>query len=301
MLDVAVILINYNTAKYTLQSIEKVREHTGADTTCQIIVVDNCSQIADYEHLKKHFPQHPNISLYRTPKNLGFGGGNMYGAHYAKASYLLFLNNDAFLQNDCLGILKTYMENQPKAGVTTAQNYDEHGAFVPSFDHNKGLRRLLFGRGFLEATHPKRYPKRNREYTQPITVDWVNGAFLFFRTEIFRAIGGFDTNIFLYWEEMDLCERLRNEGYTAVLVPQAKITHIQGASIGSSKAINKESYISYLYVVKKHFGIFKYELIKRYLSLLFLLKKKKRYLRPTIINDNRMEHSLRHKQEEKNL
>lgn len=296
MYDVAVILINYNTSKYTLQSIEKVVEHTTPALGYQIIVVDNSSEISDYKNLVAQFPQADNISLHRSDINTGFGGGNMLGASHAKASYLLFLNNDAFLKNDCIFILKKYMAAHPKVGVTTAQNYDENGKFVPSFDHNKGIRRLLFGRTFLEFTNPKRYPKRKKEYVTPIQVDWVNGAFLFFRAEAFQKIGGFDPNIFLYWEEMDLCARLRVHGYSSVLVPDAKVTHIQGVSIGVSQAINKESYISYLYVVKKTFGNFKYQLIKNYLALLFLLKPKKRYLRPTIINEDRGAHSLRHQQ-----
>lgn len=297
MYDVAVILINYNTSKYTLESIQKVVSHTAAGLHYQVIVVDNCSEIADYKNLATQFPKKPNITLLRSDINTGFGGGNMMGYAHANAHYLLFLNNDAFLENDCLSILKAYMESHPDVGVTTAQNYDEHGQFVPSFDHNKGLRRLLFGRGFLEFTNPKRYPKRKKEYTDPVKVDWVNGAFLFFRGDVFKEIGGFDPNIFLYWEEMDLCARLKKSGYTSVLVPKAKITHIQGVSIGVSKKINEESYISYLYVIKKTFGNFKYQVIKNYLSLLFLLKSKKRYLRPTILNDQRGAQSLRHQQQ----
>ncbi|GEQ85835.1 glycosyl transferase [Patiriisocius marinistellae] len=296
MFDVAVILINYNSSKYTLQCIDAVIKHTNKSNSYQIIVVDNCSKTLDYKNLESNFPIATNIILHRSEINTGFGGGNMMGAKLANANYLLFLNNDAFLLNDCIAILKSYSESHPKVGVTTAQNYDEHGKFVPSFDHNKGIRRLLFGRGFLEAINSKRYPNRNKEYSTPITVDWVNGAFLFFKTSVFKKIGGFDTSIFLYWEEMDICERLRKHNFTAALVPEARITHIQGVSIGTSKAINMESYISYLYVVKKHFGNFRYLLIKNYLSLLFLFKKKKSYLRPTILNENRMDNSLRYKQ-----
>lgn len=296
MYDVAVIIINYNTTEYTLKCIEAVEAKTLADLSFQVIVVDNNSELSEYKKLKQDFPKKDHVSLYRSPINTGFGGGNMHGAQYANASFLLFLNNDAMLLNDCLAILKKFMDTNPNVGVCTAQNYDEHGNFVPSFDHNKGFRRLLFGRGFLEKINPKRYPKRKKEYSEPLKVDWVNGAFLFFRNEAFQKIEGFDTNIFLYYEEMDLCHRLKKPGYTTMLVPEAKILHYQGVSIGKSEAINKEAYLSYLYVLRKNYGLAKQLLIKLYLYLVLRFKPKKWYLIPTILWGSIYKDSLKQQQ-----
>lgn len=293
MKDIAIIMINYNNAGYTLQCIDSVMDKTPLGIDYQVIVVDNNSEPDDYEKLRASFPSDPRCSLYRSLVNTGFGGGNMLGYQQAKANYLLFLNNDTLFINDCISILLCYMRNHENLGVCTAQNYDEHDHLVPSFDHNKGFRRLLFGRSFLEAVNPKRYPKRKIPYSEPIEVDWVNGAFLFFRTEAFRKIGGFDTNIFLYWEEMDLCHRLRKAGYSVKLVPEAKILHYQGVSIGKSKPINKEAYRSYLYVIKKNHGILKYIAVKFYLMIVFLLKPKKWYLIKLLFSWNPMKHSLK--------
>ncbi|MFT5436786.1 MAG: GT2 family glycosyltransferase [Ulvibacter sp.] len=297
MKQVAVIIINYNTSKFTLECIETVVAMTSEAISYEIIVVDNDSDLSDYINLKNHFPKQPNITLHRSDLNTGFGGGNMFGAQFAKAHYLLFLNNDAMLKNDCLSILYQFMEDNQKVGVCTAQNYDEHDKFVPSFDHNKGIRRLLFGRGFLEKINPKVYPKRKKEYITPIRVNWVNGAFLFFRNEAFQKIDGFDTNIFLYWEEMDLCHRLRKNGYSAVLVPQAVILHYQGVSIGHSEIIDKEAYISYLYVLQKNYSFIKYIWIRKYLILVILLKPKKWFLLSVLLKLNPSKVSLKHLQQ----
>ncbi len=283
MKDVAVIIINYNTAKYTLECIASVQQHTEPSISYEIIVVDNASQASDYQLLANNFPSEEHISLHRSDVNTGFGGGNMIGASLAHARYLLFLNNDALLLNDCLGLLHHYMEANTQVGVCTAQNYDEHENHVPSFDHDKGLRRLLLGRSFLEKNWPKKYPKRKKVYTEPLEVNWVNGAFMFFRRSAFNKVDGFDTAIFLYFEEMDICFRLRKAGYISTLVPQAKILHYQGVSIGKSKAVNKEAYISYLHVVRKNYSTVKYLLIKWYLVLVLTLKPKKRYLVSTIM------------------
>ncbi len=295
-MDVAVIIINYNSSKYTLECINTVIEKTSEAIKYQIIVVDNNSTPSEYKILEENFPKKNNISLHRSIINTGFGGGNMFGAQFAKADYLLFLNNDAMLLNDCLGILLNFMKANPKVGVSTAQNFDENNRFVASFDHNKGLRRLFFGRGFLEKNNPKLYPKRKKEYSEPLKVNWVNGAFLFFDSKAFAEVGGFDTNIFLYWEEMDICHRLKKLGYESWLVPEAQILHHQGVSTGTSKTMNRESYISYLYVIRKNYGFGKYILIRIYLSIVLLLKPKKWYLLPIILKSNNQTQSLKQKQ-----
>jgi GT2 family glycosyltransferase len=299
MYDVAVIIINYNSTDYTLKCIESVVDKTDVGTSYQIIVVDNNSEFPKYKKLKDNFPkstEKSNISLHRSNINRGFGGGNMFGAQFANAYYLLFLNNDTMLLNDGLSLLKDFMKINPKVGVCTAQNYDEHNNFVPSFDHNKGLRRLLFGRSFLERINPKKYPERKKQYTHSLEVNWVNGAFLFFSKDAFEVVDGFDTNIFLYFEEMDICRRLLDKGYATMLVPEAKIMHYQGVSIGKSRVFNKEGYISYLHVIRKNHGFGKYLLIKWYLLLALLLKPKKWYILPIILKSNVLSDSLKQKQ-----
>lgn len=296
MFDIAVIIINYNTSKYTLKCIDSVIEKTETNLSYQIIVVDNNSEIEDYNHLKQKFPKKDNIHLKRSVINAGFGGGNMFGVQFANAKYLLFLNNDAFLLNDCLSLLHQYMQNNPMVGVCTAQNYDEDNKHVISFDHNKGLRRLLFGRRFLERINPEKYPKRKIKYTEAVKVNWVNGAFMFFNTKIFSEVGGFDTNIFLYFEEMDICKRLNIKNYEAALVPNAKIMHYLGKSTGVSKLITRESYISYLYVLKKHDTLAKYTCIRLYLLMVMLLKPKKWFLLDIILSGGNLSKSLKQKQ-----
>ncbi|MGB0788409.1 MAG: glycosyltransferase, partial [Marinirhabdus sp.] len=285
-----------NTAKHTLRCIASVFEKTQKNILFQVIVADNNSSPSDYEHLRANFPKHKNCSLHRSNINTGFGGGNMFAAQFACARYLLFLNNDALLLNNAISIMINHMQGSPGVGVATAQQYDGNNRSVKSFDHNKGPLRLLFGRRFLERTNPARYPKRNKQYTHPTTVDWVNGAFLFFSARAFAAIGGFDSNIFLYWEEMDVCHRLRQMGYAAQLVPAAKIMHHQGASTPKTRAVARESYISYLYVTHKNFGVYTYCAIKAHLTIALLLKPKKWYLLPTVLRPNPQTASLKHKQ-----
>ena len=297
MKDISVIIINYNTASYTISCVESVLKLTDSKIDFEIIVVDNNSKIEDYLFLKENISKSNQIRLYRSIINTGFGGGNMFGAQFAHAKYLLFLNNDAFLQNDCLSILHDYMEEHPEVGVSTAQNYDEQEKHVISFDHNKGIRKLIFGRSFLEKNFSKKYPKRKKEYTYPITVNYVNGAFMFFKSDVFALVGGFDTNIFLYFEEMDICYRINKLNYKSVLVPKARITHYQGVSTGMSKTISKEGLLSYFYVIKKNYPYLKYVFIRLYYCLTFLIKPKKWYMLPLVLKGVHLSESLKQKQQ----
>ena len=296
MKEVSIIIINYNTSAYTVKCVASILEFTRPSIPIEVIVVDNNSKIEDYNALKKDLTKSPLVALHRSVINLGFGGGNMFGAQYANSKYLLFLNNDAFLKNDCISILSNYMNANPDTGVSTAQNYDINNNYVCSFDHNKGLRKLIFGRGFLEKLNPKEFPKRKKTYLNPLTVNFVNGAFMFFRADAFSKVGGFDSTIFLYFEEMDICHRLLNLGYKSVIVPDAKINHYQGASTGTSKIITKEALISYLYVIKKNYSFLKYKCIQYYFLVTFLIKPKKWFLLSIVWKGGDLSSSLKQKQ-----
>ncbi len=297
MKDVSVIMINYNSSKFTLESIAAVEAKTTTAITYEIIVVDNNSDLEDYNHLKEKFPNKAHIHLHRSLINTGFGGGNMFGAQYANAKYLLFLNNDTVLQNDCLAILMRYMETHPEVGVATAQNYNEHGDHVACIEHFKGIRKLIFGRSSLEKLWPNQHPKRKQHYTEPVAANTVNGAFMFFRTSVFAKVGGFDNNIFLYFEEMDICYRISQLAYSSVLVPEAKVLHYQGKSISSSTIIDRESLLSYLYVLKKNYSWFKYQFIRCYYLGTFLVKPKKWKLYSVVLRGADVSKSLKQKQE----
>jgi len=295
-MDVSIILINYNTAKYTLNCLDSLKEHIKTTVSYEIIVVDNNSEPEDYTFLSKGLEKKPSIQLVRNSINSGFGSGNMLGAKYAKGNYLLFINNDVILKNDVINISYTYMHNNPRVGVCTAQNFDEHNNFIPSFDHYKGLRKLIFGRGFLESVNPLKYPKRKKQHKNPLEVNFINGAFMFFRRSTFDLVGGFDPNIFLYFEEMDICYRMRCKGFASVLLPSAKIIHFQGASTKKSKDLYKEGFISYLYVLKKNYSYIKYISVIIYLSFTFLIKPKKWGLLAIVIKGGDLSKSLRNKQ-----
>jgi GT2 family glycosyltransferase len=302
MFDVAVILINYNSSEHTINCVRSIIEKTSNGISYQIIITDNCSEISDYLALKTYLDEAkiPNLELKRSPINTGFGGGNMYGIPHANATYLSILNNDTLFKNDCLTILKETLDNDKTIGIAGAQAYKENGDFLISLDHFASPAREILGRKILEISNPKKYPNRKKRYETPLKVNFVPGSFMFLRTADFETVNGFDTSIFLYYEETDLCLRLAKIGKFAYLVPKAEFVHFHGASTGKSLAIKKELKISLLYIIQKHYGYFAHKLVLAFLILKYffssILKPKNWPLFNLLIMGAPMSKSLKTKQ-----
>ncbi|MBP1616302.1 MAG: glycosyl transferase family 2 [Bacteroidetes bacterium] len=269
MFDIAVILINYNSSEHSINCINSIIQQTSNKVNYQIIVVDNCSEKEDFIQLKSFCCEKniANLQLYRSNINTGFGGGNMFGVQHADAEYLAFVNNDTLFYNDCLSILRDAIKNNPEIGLVGGQSFKPGGKPIISFDHYTTVRKQLLGGRMLEITNKKRYPKRKKIYTRPITVEFIAGSFMFLRTSDLNDIGGFDTSIFLYYEETDLCKRLKAIGKSAVLVPEARYMHIHGASTPHTLATKKELKISLLYVIRKHSGYLPYLFLRFYFTV----------------------------------
>ena len=272
MFDVAVILINYNSTEHTINCVNSIVEKTAPTINYQIIITDNCSEKEEYLKLKTFCDSIPftNLKLYRNKINSGFGGGNMFGIQFANARYLAFINNDTLFLNDCLSILKKSLDTNKNIRIAGAQAYKENGDFMISLDHFASPTREILGRNFLEIINAKKYPKRKKVYTNPQKVNFVPGSFMFIHSDDFYEIGGFDTNIFLYYEETDLCIRLAKKSKFAYLVPEATFIHFHGVSTERSLAIKKELKISLLYIIRKHYGFWGHFLVSNFLIVKYL-------------------------------
>lgn len=302
MFDIASIIINYNSSKLTQECINSIISKTNPTLNYQIIVVDNCSEKEDYLALKHFCDSHPftNLQLIRSKINTGFGGGNMAGFHFANAKYIAFVNNDTVFLNDCFSILKTALEKDNSIAMVGGQSYSETGKQMVAFDHFASLSKELFGRDFLEKINPKKYPKRKLEYTNPVQVNYVQGSFMLVRTDDFNTVGGFDTNIFLYYEETDLCIRLAKIGKSCYLIPEAKYIHYHGASTPQNITIKTELKISLLYIIRKHYGFFSFYFLLNYLRINYvfstIFKPKYWYLLKVLLAGAPLSKSLKTKQ-----
>ncbi|OEJ98840.1 hypothetical protein A8C32_06540 [Flavivirga aquatica] len=274
MYQIAVILINYNSSNFTINAVKSLINNTSKELNYQIIVIDNASNYSDYETLKRGLPKTEHLTLFRSKNNTGFGGGNMLGIQFANAEYYAFVNNDTLIKNDCLSILLDFLKNHNDVALCAPQGFDEDDNVLKSFDHFLTLKRELFGRKILEKLNPKKYPKRKKIYSTPLKVECIPGSFLFAEANAFNLVGGFDTNIFLYYEETDLAYRINklNGRHACYLVPKAQYVHFRGKSTSKNIIIKKELKLSLLYVIKKNSSYLNYLILKTFMITKYFFK-----------------------------
>ena len=226
---VSVIIVSYGTRDLTLAALESVASCT-PEVSIEAIVVDNASPDDSAEAVETHARW---ATLIRSPVNGGFAKGANLGAQVASGEWLLFLNSDARLGP---GALRTLLEaggavEQPGALGPRIQGPGgiEHSVgryYGPWRDTVRAFRlyRLFPRSATFDDLHLRRLP----DVTTP--VEWVSGACLLIRRDVFRDMGGFDEAYFMYVEDMDLCYRLARRGYTNLYVPEALVHHDGGQS-----------------------------------------------------------------------
>lgn len=305
MIDVSCIIINYNTAQFTIDCIQSIVNTHDEKFNYEIIVVDNNSSSKDFALLKKGIDEmdHSQIRLVPSSQNTGFGGGNMLGVHHASASkYYAFINNDTLQKSkNCLGELKQFMDTHSDVAVCSPQMLDEHDNFRVTIDHFSSLQREIFKRALLEFLFPKTYLNRKKRYDKPTAVHYVQGSFMFIDTKEFNAVGGFDTNLFLYYEESDLCRRiLKQRGKKTYLIPDLEYIHYKGASTRKDIRIKIEQKIALMYHTNKHYGWAAYKTLLIYFCIRYFFSS---FIKPsywkvfaTLLAGAPLHYSLKQKQ-----
>lgn len=305
MLDVSCIIINYNTSNYTYEAVKSIYETHKNNLNFEIIVVDNASKKDDYINLKSKLDSlhKSNLRLIKSNINTGFGGGNMLGVSNASPTkYYAFINNDTLqISEYCLKYLMEFLEAQPHAGLCSPQMLDEHLNFRVTIDHFSSLQREILRRPFLETFFPKIYLNRKIRYKVPTKVHYIQGSFMFIGSTDFNEIGGFDTNLFLYYEESDISLRLlKLKNKYTYLVPSLEYIHYKSTSIKKNINIKIEQKISLLYHTKKHYGWGQQKILNLYFIIRYfftaMVKPKYWKLFMTLLVGAPLSKSLKYKQ-----
>lgn len=299
----AIILINYNTASLSLQSVASIMEHTPNFKDFQLIVVDNASKPEDFLELKQGLEslKAENLKLIRSRINTGFGGGNMFGVQHAEAAeFYIFINSDVFLTEDSLNFMIDFLKATPDASIAGANSVDENGKVYKPFDYHLSLRKEIFSDNFNRLLNPKKFPNRKHVLPEPMIVGTIPGSLMVCDAADFDGVGGFDTNLFLYYEEKDLSFRLRQRGKETYSLPGTTFLHFKGKSTPRTYAIQQELKTSQFYSVRKNLGPLKYMIF--YCSSVFKyaykapFSSKNRKLFFWILRGASLTESLKHKQ-----
>ncbi len=263
---VSFITINYNSSKFTIDLIKSIYKYSSVKY--EIIIVDNKSKENDLVNLEKFTMYDSKIKLIKNSSNEGFASGNMLGVKHAKGKYFFFINNDTRLLNDCSLIMSKYLDINKDIVLATAKVKDEKGNFSSSYKLFPSLTKELFGNSIARKFSKHNFPSNKVKLDKPTLVEVVSGSCMFFRAVDFNMIGGFDTEFFLYCEEEDLSKRVWNFGKKVIFLPDAEILHHSGGSTTKNFEIEREYYISYIYLLNKHFNFF----VKSSLKTLLIFK-----------------------------
>ena len=223
----AIIIVNFNARDW----LEKcLRSIYGQDIVEQVevIVVDSASTDDSVAMVRREFPC---CKLIASAENLGFGRGNNLGAAQSTAPILLFLNPDTEVGKGALAELLYFMEQNLQYGAAGGKIYDGDGELERSAGTWPTLFSLILDKLLMH------WPViRNRlehlahhywNYGELRNVGWVTGAYLWIRRDLFERLEGFDRDIFMYYEDVDLCYRLWELGSQICFFPGASIIHFR--------------------------------------------------------------------------
>lgn len=238
LIDVSIIIVNYNTKELTHNCLKSVFEQT-KDISFEVIVSDNGSKDGSIDMIKSEFPQ---AILIENNSNLGFGAANNRGLQIAKGKYIFYLNSDTILLNNAVKIFFDYWENseeKEKIGALGCVLQDENGMTIHSgggFPSYKSVCKerfvqlvhsyikYLLSKIHLSSLYLKLRKKITEEKVVSGQIDYVTGADLFMENNEFAK---FDERFLLYYEETDLQLHLQKEtGKKCFLIDTPKIIHL---------------------------------------------------------------------------
>lgn len=191
----------------------------------EIIVVDNHSEDDSIGILRNTFGNDPQVRILETRKNLGFGGGYGEGLKHARGKFVLINNPDKVLEPDGLERLIQIMEEDPEIGIAAPKLVHGDGTVRTSARAFPQPLDVIAKRTFLKgifSDRVNRYLRTDIPADRRTDVDWVVGGCILMRTEVLRALGGFDPRFFLFFEDTDLCRRCLDMGKRVVFCPDVQ-------------------------------------------------------------------------------
>jgi GT2 family glycosyltransferase len=252
---ISVIIVSYNTCDMTLKCLADLYAELNT-IRAEVFVVDNASADRSVEAIRTNFP---DVHVIANTQNRGFGAANNQALKTARGEFLLLLNSDAFIKPGAIAALIGALRQDPKAGAVGPRLLNRDGSLqISCFRFPSPFRAWVENLWISTAFphHPIIGDYRRWPHDAPRVVDWVIGACLLVRREVYEKVGGFDERFFMYAEETDWQRRIRDAGWTIVFTPAAQVIHLGGISgAGEKPRINRHFFQSLDYYERQHHGI----------------------------------------------
>jgi N-acetylglucosaminyl-diphospho-decaprenol L-rhamnosyltransferase len=248
--ELAAVIVNYNAGPALRAALQSIADEM-AGRRWEAVVVDNASTDGSGDIVARFAP---HARLVRNAVNVGFGRGINQGVAASNAPFVLIMNPDCQVERGAVETMRVELETRRRCAVVGPRVLDPDGSEQGSARGDPDMLTGLFGRtGPLRHLLPSSSVSRRnvvRKGHESANVDWVSGACMLVRRAAFDEVGGFDARYFLYWEDADLCRRLRARGHEIRYVPAATAVHQVGQSsrtarAASIKAFHESAYLYY--------------------------------------------------------
>jgi len=249
---ISIIIVSWNVADFLRECLQSILKQP-SDVSFEVIVVDNASTDATVELVRKEFP---GVILIANDTNFGFAAANNQGILRASGEYLLLLNPDTQVLNNCLAMCLKIMAENHHIGILGCKHLNPDRTLQPSV---RRLPRLVDQ--LLVATKLakllgntqtiRRYYAKDFDYKKEQSAEQVAGSFLMFRRELLDEIGLLDEGFFIWFEEVDFCKRALDAGWEVWYTPRASIIHHGGQSFGQE--VKWRNQLRFLASMSKYF------------------------------------------------
>jgi len=245
MKKVFLVILNWNGGEMTLDCLQSLEGIKSDGFSVEVIVVDNGSTDDSVERIRK---TEPKVKIVENKKNLGFAEGNNVGIRYAlenRADYICLLNNDTRVDPDFLVELFKVAQSDKKIGLIGGKIYFEkkYEFFKDKYKDSQRGKVIWYAGGLIDwnnvyASHRGVNEVDTGQYDQTVETEYISGCLMFGAREMFRKAGLFDKRYYLYFEDVDLSQRIRKEGFKLIFYPKAKIWHLNSGSSGSGSSLH---------------------------------------------------------------
>ncbi len=248
-MQLSVIILNYNVSYFLRQCVLTVQEAlVGIES--EIIIVDNNSSDDSCEMIRKYFP---DTTLIENKDNVGFSKANNQGVAVAKGTYVCILNPDTAVPKNVFKKILEFAETKSDMGALGVRLIDGTGNFLPESKRNVPKPKVVFNKitGIKSAKNSYYASQINETDTGEVSV--LVGAFMLLKKEVYKQVGGFDEDYFMYGEDIDLSYKLIKAGYKNYYFGQETVLHYKGESTTKDKTYLKRFYGAMHIFYKKHF------------------------------------------------
>jgi len=230
-MKLSIIILCWNDLKVIGDCLKSIYAATHS-TDFEVIVSDNGSSDGSIEFIRENYPQ---VRLIENGSNLRFAKANNVGIRVSRGEYVLILNPDTIIHEAALDKIVTFADRHPEAGAFGCRVLNADGSYQGCIRPFPSIRSEWIAALHLNSLaylsdwfQPGKYVGWKGDTER--VVGWLAGCFILVRGDLLKRLGGFDEQFFYYHEDMDLCRRVWEAGYSILYTPEVQITHLGGVS-----------------------------------------------------------------------